>query len=269
MNLDLVQKELTGLQKKTSPKREKIDYSKILWKPTEGKHQIRFVPSKFDSEMPFKEVFIHYGLAKYPIYALTNWGEDDPIIQFVEKLKSTGDKEDYALGYKLNPKKRYFAPVLVRDEENKGIRLWEFGVNVYKQLLGLASDEEVGDFTDPIDGRDFNVVGEKTIVGNRDVITARITPRMKSSPITEDSELLEKYLNEQPDILEVQIKFSYDKIKEVLETYLNPDGESEIVEEGENGDEMPWDKELYETPTEKGELKAPISKRFDNLFDKK
>jgi hypothetical protein len=262
MNLDLVQQELDGLAKKPTQKREKVDFSKILWKPTEGKHQVRFLPSKVDPDMPFLGVLIHYGLAKYPIYSLMNWGEDDPIVEFSEKLKSTGDKEDYQLGYKLAPKKRYFAPVLVRGEEDKAVRLWEFGPNIYKQLLALASDEEVGDFTDPIDGRDFTVVGEKGQVGNRDVILPRITPKMKSSPVTEDSDLLSDYLENQPDILESQIKFSFEKMKEFLSNFLDT-GESSDEKSPDEDDDLPWEKEEKVPTPSKGAISGKFNKYFD------
>jgi hypothetical protein len=59
---------------------------------------------------------------------------------------------------------RVFAPVIVRGEEEKGVRLWEFGKEVYQSLLSLAADEEVGDFTDIMEGRDMKIetVGPET-----------------------------------------------------------------------------------------------------------
>ncbi len=60
-------------------------------------------------------------------------------------------------GADLDPKMRVFAPVIVRGEEEKGVRLWEFGKEIYMQLLGIAEDEDYGDFTDISEGRDFTV----------------------------------------------------------------------------------------------------------------
>ncbi len=42
---------------------------------------------------------------------------------------------------------RVFAPVIVRGEEDKGVRMWEFGKEIYMQLLGIADDEDYGDPT--------------------------------------------------------------------------------------------------------------------------
>ena len=102
-------------------------------------------------------MYVHYGISKFPIYALTNWSEKDSIVEFAKQLRNTNDKENWRLAKKLDPKMRIFAPVIVRGEEDKGVRLWEFGKEIYVQLLGIAEDEDYGDFTDINDGRDFTV----------------------------------------------------------------------------------------------------------------
>ena len=144
MDINAIKQRLNALQSTNNTgKKEKIDYSKVYWKPKEeGKYQIRIVPSKLDPKNPFQEVFVHYGFSKFPIYALTNWGEKDPIVEFAAQLRKTNDKENWKLAKKLEPKMRIFAPVIVRGEEDKGVRLWEFGKEIYLQLLGIADDEE-------------------------------------------------------------------------------------------------------------------------------
>ena len=148
MDINAIKQRLNSLQA-TGTKKEKVDYSKYYWKPKqEGKYQIRIVPSVHNPQNPFQEVFVHYGLSKFPTYALTNWGEKDPIVEFAKQLRQTNDKENWQLAKKLDPKMRVFAPVVVRGEEEKGVRLWEFGKEIYMQLLGIAEDEDYGDFTD-------------------------------------------------------------------------------------------------------------------------
>ncbi len=64
MDLKSIKNKLNALQTQ-GQKKEKVDYSKYLWKPKqEGKYQIRIVPSKLDKNNPFKEVFVHYGFSK-------------------------------------------------------------------------------------------------------------------------------------------------------------------------------------------------------------
>lgn len=160
MDLKSIKNKLSALQT-SGQKKEKVDYSKYLWKPKqEGKYQIRIVPSRFDKNNPFKEVFLHYGMSKFPMYSLINWGEKDPIVEFAKQLKQTNDKDNWKLSKKLEPKMRVFAPVIVRGEEEKGVRLWEFGKEIYMQLLGIADDEDYGDYTDINEGRDFTVEAE-------------------------------------------------------------------------------------------------------------
>ena len=119
MDLKSIKNKLSALQT-SGQKKEKVDYSKYLWKPKqEGKYQIRIIPSKLDKSNPFKEVFVHYGFSKFPVYALTNWGEKDPIVEFVKQLRTTNDKENWKLSKKLEPKMRIFAPVIIRGEEDK------------------------------------------------------------------------------------------------------------------------------------------------------
>jgi len=154
MDLSLIKSKLDSFQSKGQTK-DKIDYSKIFWKPKAGKHQIRIVPSKFNTSTPFREVYFHYGYTKGPILALTNWGEADPILEAAQKLRKSDNPDHWQMAKKITPKMRVFAPVVVRGEEDKGVRLWEFGKEIYTQLMNIAMNEDYGDFTDIQDGRDF------------------------------------------------------------------------------------------------------------------
>lgn len=274
MDLSKIKNRLESLQQKPGAKKEKVDYSKIFWKPKVGKHQVRIVPSKFDKANPFKEVFIHYGFAKYPIFALTNWDESDPIVEFTKKLRSTSDKENWSLAKKLDPKMRIFAPVIVRGEEDMGVRLWEFGKEIYMQLLGIAEDEDYGDYTDVTDGRDFNVEAVEAEVAGRKGIKCTIRVKPKTTPLSDDAKQAEFWLTEQPNILEINKKHSYEEIKTTLQNWLNPEDETEDIEdaeETETSNEAPW-KEEPESVTAKvtekkmGGKKAKTSEKFDALF---
>ena len=285
MDLKSIKNKLNALQTQ-GQKKEKVDYSKYLWKPKqEGKYQIRIVPSKLDKNNPFKEVFVHYGFSKFPIYALTNWNEKDPIVEFAKQLKQTNDKENWKLAKKLEPKMRVFAPVIVRGEEEKGVRMWEFGKEIYMQLLGIADDEDYGDYTDITDGRDFTLEAVMGDIGGRQGLKTSIRIKPKTSPLSIDKKEIEKFLTEQPDILELQRKHEFDKLKEVLQNWLNPEDASDVdndeeeeVEETKpvNKGDLPWedeDEEDEEVEVKKSaknyELKTKKSKadKFDELFD--
>ena len=282
MDLKSIKSKLSALQT-SGQKKEKVDYSKYLWKPKqEGKYQIRIVPSKLDKNNPFKEVFLHYGISKFPMYALTNWGEKDPIVEFTKQLRSTNDKENWKLSKKLEPKMRVFAPVIVRGEEDKGVRLWEFGKEIYMQLLGIADDEDYGDYTDINEGRDFTVEAVMGDIGGRQGLKSSIRIKPKTSPLSASKNDIELWLEEQPDILELQRKIEFDKMKELLQNWLNPEDATEEVDEVEEEEtttkvvaksDLPWE-DQDETPAPKKsnyELKVPAktskADKFDALFE--
>ena len=269
MDLNAIKNKLSALQS-TGQKKEKVDYSTYLWKPkAEGKYEIRIVPSKFDKNNPFTEVFLHYGISKFPIYALTNWGEKDPIVEFTKQLRGTNDKSNWQLAKKLDPKLRVFAPVIVRGEEEKGVRMWEFGKEIYLQLLALADDEDYGDFTDVHEGFDFTIEAVPNDKGKGFKI-ASIRPKRKDSPLSKDAKTIESWLENQPDILEIQGKFkkSFDDLKSILETFLSPEDEEGVVEEAT----VNIDQELTSSPksnfslSAKKDLKKPEDK-FSEIFD--
>ena len=86
MDLSFVKQKLEANANKSAG-REKIDYTKIFWKPKPGKYQIRIIPNSFRKEWPLREIQMHYGFSKGPILALNNWGEEDPITDFAKKLQ--------------------------------------------------------------------------------------------------------------------------------------------------------------------------------------
>ena len=286
MDINAIKQRLNSLQS-SGQKKEKVDYSKYYWKPKqEGKYQIRIVPSVLNKENPFQEVFVHYGFSKFPIYALTNWGEKDPIVEFAKQLRNTSEKENWQLAKKLDPKMRVFAPVVVRGEEDKGVRLWEFGKEIYMQLLGIAEDEDYGDFTDINDGRDFTVEAVMGDIGGRQGIKCSIRVKPKTSPLGTDKTQLKSWLSEQPNVLELQKKMTFEDLKSVLEKFLNPEAETEEEEEEvavpvkattAAPKDLPWEDEedeKDETPVSKANYalktaptKTSKSAKFDALFE--
>ncbi len=201
-----------------------------------------------------------------------------------KQLRNTSEKENWQLAKKLDPKMRVFAPVIVRGEEDKGVRLWEFGKEIYMQLLGIAEDEDYGDFTDINDGRDFTVEAVTGDIGGRQGIKCSIRVKPKTSPLGTDKTQLKSWLTEQPNVLELQKKMSFDDLKSVLEKFLNPEAESDEEEEEvapvkvakSAPKDLPWedDEDEDETPAPKANysLKTTSTKtskaaKFDALFE--
>ena len=271
MDLSKIKNRLDNLNQSSKPKNtEKKDYTLIYWKPkAEGKFQIRFVPSKLNKDNPFQEIFMHYGIGKFPIVALTNWGENDPVVEFSKKLRTAADSENWRLAKQLDPKMRVFAPVIVRGEEEKSVRLFEFSKTLYMELLSVADDEDYGDFTDINQGFDFVVTATK--VQDRPGFGLSLRPKPKQTPISEDADQVKTWLENQPILLEERFKYTYDKLKEELQTFISGGEETEgsITSEPAVGfeTETPAKEEKKFTLSTQGTPKKAKSEEFDSLFE--
>lgn len=275
MDLNAIKNRLSSLNQDAKPRTgEKKDYTLVYWKPRqEGKYQIRFVPSLLNKNNPFQEIYMHYGVGKYPIVALSNWGEQDPIVDFTKKLRTTSDSENWRLAKKLDPKLRVFAPVIVRGEEDKGVRLFEFSKTIYMELLSIADDEDYGDFTDVAEGFDFIVNASK--VADRPGFGLSLRPKPKQTPLSEDANQVNTWLETQPRLLEERYKYTYDKLKDELQNFIsgNEGGEGEITSEpavefesATTNNEVTSNQKAFSLATQ-GTPKKAKSAEFDDLFD--
>jgi hypothetical protein len=196
-----------------------------LWKPTPGKHQVRIVPYKFSPENPFIELFFHYNINNKTYLSPSSFGRPDPIVEFADKLKRMGDKEDWKAAKKMEPKLRTFVPVLVRGEEGEGIKFWGFGKTVYQEILGYIADPDYGDITDPTNGRDITIeyVSAEDAGTSYPVTTIRVKPN--TTPLAGDATQIQNFIETQTNITDIYQELSYDELKSVLEGWLNPTGE--------------------------------------------
>jgi hypothetical protein len=194
-----------------------------MWKPEPGKTQIRIVPYTHNKDNPFMEMYFHYSLGNKTYLSPVSFGKPDPVEEFSRKLKSTGDKDDWILGKRLEPKMRTFAPVIVRGKESEGVKFWGFGKTVYQEILSFIADPDYGDITDPVNGRD--IVVERVTPAEAGNQYGKTTIRVKpnQTAITDDSSLMEKLINEQKDIKDLYTEPGYDDLKDALQGFLNPD----------------------------------------------
>ena len=219
MDINAVKKRLAQLQTSTTR-------STNLWKPQPGKTQIRILPYKLNTDTPFIELFFHYDLGGKSYLSPTSFGRPDPIEEFADKLKQSGNREDWRLGKKLESKLRTFAPVVVRGEEQGGSKFWGFGKTVYQELLSIIADPDYGDISDPINGRDVVVEFKTAEETGASFPKTSIRVKPNQTPITEDKAVLTDLLDNQKDIREVYNELTYDELAEALGDWLNPsDGE--------------------------------------------
>ena len=246
MDLDAIKSRLNQLQN---------TQTNAFWKPQPGKSQVRIVPYKFDKNNPFSELFFHYSLVpNKTVLSPLSYGRPDPVQQFADKLKSTGNKDEWIQGKRIEPKMRTFVPVVVRGEESEGVKFWGFGKTVYQELLGIIADPDYGDISDSTTGRDI-VVERQTPAeaGNQyGKTTIRVKPNVTA--LSDDSNLLQRLLDEQPDIKELYQEPTFDELKSHLSNFLNPSDSTEETTEKEP--------EMVAT-----EASSNVEDDFDKLFN--
>ena len=226
MDLDVIKKRLNDFQSQAN--NQGGGNKNLFWKPSVGKQLIRVVPSKYNKDNPFTEMMFYYGIGSKRVMASpANWGEKDPIQEFAKKLRSTSDKENWRLAKKLDAKVRTFAPIIIRGEESEGVKLWQFGKEVYQEFLNMAADEEIGDFTDIAQGRDIKL----STVGPESTGTpynkTSIGPSLKLTALADTEDAIKLLLENQADPMKVFKPIPYDEMKEALAEWLAPEGEEE------------------------------------------
>jgi len=226
INLEAMRAKLNASKNGNKPAR-----NNTKWRPKEGDQTIRILPAS-DGD-PFKQFHFHYNVGKNPgiLCPKANFGEECPICNFASQLWRDGvqnnDETAKREAKKLFVRKRFFSPILVRGEENEGVRVWSYGKMAYETLLGYVIDPDYGDITDPESGTDivlnYNVPGTpgsfpKTI----------LKPRRRPSVLCDDDVAdCESLIQSVPDISALFERKTSDEVQAILDDFLSTDSSSE------------------------------------------
>jgi len=264
MDLNVIKQRLEKMNKQSS--NSGGGGKNLFWKPSVGKQVVRVVPNKYNKDFPFTEMLFYYGIGQRVMASPQNWGEKDPIQEFTKQLRQSGDKENWRLAKKLDAKTRIFAPVVVRGMESEGVKLWQFGKEVYQEFLNMAADEEIGDYTDIAQGRDIKLTTVGPEVTGTPYNKTSIGPSLKTSPISNDETVVRGILDNQPDPMKVFKRYTFDEVKAALQEWLAPEEESEgeiIKEPAVAFDSDAKEKSNYSLDTSSKKSKE---EKFDDLF---
>ena len=223
MDINVIKQRLEKMNKQSS--NSGGGGKNLFWKPSVGKQQVRVVPNKYNKSFPFTEMLFYYGIGNRVMASPQNWGEKDPIQEFTKQLRQSRDKENWRLAKKLDAKTRIFAPVVVRGMESEGVKLWQFGKEVYQEFLNMAADEEIGDYTDIAQGRDIKLTTVGPEVTGTPYNKTSIGPSLKTSPISDDESVVKSVLDNQPDPMKVFKRYTFDEVKSALQEWLAPEDE--------------------------------------------
>jgi len=233
----------------------------VMWRPQEGEEvtvRLLSFPNNEDG-LPFTERWFYYNIGNNPgLLAPYQFGNPDPIQELINKLRDEGTKESYELAKKLYPKPRYYAPVVVRGEEDKGVRVWSFGKTVYQSLLNIMLDEDYGDITDAMEGRDVKVICTKA--PGRMWATTEVRPRGKTSRLSENASQVKEWTSNIPDISELYVAKSEAELEKIINDWLAGDLEDSNQNEGTT-------RNTNFSNNESSESNSSTQKKFASLDD--
>ncbi len=216
VNLDAIRRKLNQLSGGNSRR-------DVMWRPEEGKeYTVRLLSFPDNEGQPFKELWFYYNVGNNPgLLAPHQFGKADPIQDLINKLRAEGSKESYELAKKLYPKMRAYAPVIVRGEEDKGVRIWSFGKTVLQDIYNIMLDEDYGDITDALEGRDVRVICSKP--PGKQYADTKVSPRAKTSKLNEDQKKAKEWMTNVPDLLELYPLKSETELENIVNAWLNGD----------------------------------------------
>ena len=225
MDINAIKSRLNQLQNTSTT-------TNSFWKPQPGKTQIRIVPYIHNKSNPFSELYFHYSLVKNKtVLSPLSFGRPDPVQEFADKLKASGNKDEWIQGKRIEPKMRTFAPVIVRGEENEGVKFWGFGKTVYQELLGIIADPDYGDISDPMTGRDIVVERQTPAEAGNQYGKTTIRVKPNQTELADNAKMQKELLENQPNYAELYTEPTYDELKEHLQNFLNPSAAEEKTEE--------------------------------------
>ena len=195
-----------------------------FWKPEEGINNIRIVCPK-DGD-PFRDYLFHYRMGadgNTTMISPRTFGRTDPIAEFGNQLWNEGTEASKQEARGFFPRMRVFAPVIVRGEEDKGVRLWGFSKTTYESLLNIVLDPEYGDITDPHTGTDLRLeYGKKA---GQMYPTTDIRPFRKASKLAKNDKEIDTLLDTMPNFEEVFPETTTEQAQLLLDQTLNATSE--------------------------------------------
>ena len=197
----------------------------VWWRPQEGDQDIRIVPTE-DGD-PFKVYHFHYNLGEGArggvLCPKRQYGEHCPICEFASKLWQEGTDDSKKMAKNLFVRQRFFSPVVVRGEEEAGVRVWGYGKGIYEALLGYVLNPDYGDITDVDTGVDFTLT--YTLPKTKGAFPQTgLVPKRKSSALAKSKSAVKEALDGVPNIEALFQKRSSAEVQAILEAFLDPEG---------------------------------------------
>ena len=270
MNLKKLQEKLEKLQQRSGGDSGDLsEYLKLKWKPEDGSTDIRLLPYKHTEDGSFLMVGFYYRIFNgKTLISPGFFGKPDPVVELCNKLRNIQGRSkdewwaDIQVVNKLEPKKRFIAPVLVRGKESEGVKFYEFGVKVFNKISNICENPDYGDIEDLETGTDLTVTYTKDKDDVRKSET-EITPRRFQTKVSEDPAVL-KAIEDMPNILKILEEPTYDDLKQYLTDYMSTDVKSDNKTAANT-----TPKPEVPTETKKSQEMADIEADFEKILNAK
>jgi len=233
----------------------------------EGEHVIRIAPYKYDMEMPFQELHFHYGVGGKTFLCPKRMNNEEcPICEMATEawndFTNTGDETSKDVFKKLVAQLRVFIPIVVRGQEDAGIRWW--GVSprtTYKEILNKVKNamSQGIDITDTTEGLDLIVRVEKGF--NNWLIPESIDTALKPSKLTNGD--IDELLDTVTNINELYSLRELSEMKEACNNFANYDGQS--PENNNTGSVKSYNKKGNDNDID-FDAKSDVSSKFDSVL---
>ena len=238
-----------------------------LVKLDEGEHQIRIAPYKHDLDMPFRELWFHFKIGGRTFLCPNKMkGEPDPICDFAttcwNEYTKTNDESYKEMFKTMAPTLRVYVPIVVRGQEDKGIRWWSISPRTtYKEILNHVRSglRQNVDITDAAEGLDLMVTVEPGFNGW--LMPTTITTALKPTPLAGTKAEIEKIID---SVTEVETLFEYSPVEEMkiaLDKHINPNADDSDSSAGAARDFTSNDEKKDTGSDDK------VSKKIDDALD--
>ena len=142
------------------------------------------------------------------------------VCEFASKLWQEGTDDSKKMAKNLFVRQRFFSPVIVRGEEEAGVRIWGYGKTIYEALLGYVLNPDYGDITEVDSGVDFTLTYTLPKTKGAFPVT-NLVPKRKSSALAKKDEV-KAILESVPEIDSLFQKRTPSDVQAILESFLDP-----------------------------------------------
>lgn len=272
MDTEKLAKRLAKLREKNTP-----SVTNNVWlKVTDEKKKVRMVPYPHSADgNPFIEASFHYNIAGIRSLVCPNetFGEPCPICELAEEFRIMGGKENWKLYNNIKAKRRDYCPVVVRGNEDEGVKLWGFGVTICEELMEKFLDPEWGDLSDPTSGRDISVwsIPKKSPGNDSDYDKPKMDVSPNKSPLFQKKSDVVKLLENIPDFLNDGQTFkthSYQELQDIVRKMTNVEEDTPESSYGASNSDKSYSEPSESSNSDEDDESERLNEKLKKLLGK-